>query len=182
MQSEIKRRIATYLLLLAGAMLIAHTLVPHHHHNKVAVAVMHLHLHGHTLFAHTHRHATTADGTVSEAMTAQGHTTPDGTVDHSHHDAASHSHNGEAEDCLISEVCAGAVLKVSVPDTEAPLLPVTILPTFIVDTFSSYLCAVLPLLIDDPPPDYHKYYIPYILHAYTARIARAVVLRAPTLC
>ena len=129
---------------------------------------------GHAVVPHHHHHKV-AVAIVHLHM--HGHTL----FAHTHHDA-SHSHNGEAEDCLISEVCAGAVLKVSVPDMEAPLLPVTILPTFIVDTFSSYLCAVLPLLIDDPPPDYHKYYIPYILHAYTACIARAVVLRAPTLC
>lgn len=157
-------------MMMAGMLVLGHAVVPHHHHHKVAVAVMHIHAHGHTLFAHAHGHATPADGTEAEA------------VAHSRHHGPAHSHNGEAEDCLISEVCAGAVLKVSVPDMEAPLLPVTILPTFIVDTFSSYLCAVLPLLIDDPPPDYHKYYIPYILHAYTACIARAVVLRAPTLC
>ena len=34
---------------------------------------------------------------------------------HSHHDD-SHSHDEDGEECLIDEVCAGAVLKVSVPE------------------------------------------------------------------
>ena len=43
---------------------------------------------------------------------------------HSHHDD-SHSHDGDGEECLINEVCAGAVLKVSVPEVETAILPVT---------------------------------------------------------
>ena len=42
---------------------------------------------------------------------------------HSHHDD-SHSHDGDGEECLINEVCAGAVLKVSVPEVETAMLPV----------------------------------------------------------
>ena len=140
-----------WLVMVAGMLVLSHAVVPHHHHHKIPMAIMHLHVHGHTLFAHTH------------------------------HDA-SHNHDGDGEECLISEVCAGAVLKVSVPEVEAPVLPVKgswLAPPLDVRSFRCWMLNHLRHSINDPPPE-ERHAIPYIIHAYTVRIARAVVLRAPT--
>lgn len=137
-------------LVMVAGMLVLGHAVVPHHHHH-KIAVAIVHL-------HVHEHTLFA---------------------HTHHDA-SHSHNGEAEDCLINEVCAGAVLKVSVPEVEAPVLPLEGSQFTIHNLQFTISCPWLGVFtIDDPPPE-ERLVIPYIIHAYAARIARAVVLRAPT--
>ena len=98
---------------------------------------------------------------------------------HSHHDD-SHSHDGDGEECLINEVFAGAVLKVSVPEVKVPVLPLAGSQFTIYNLQFTISCPWLDVFtIDNPQPE-ERHVIPYIIHAYTARIARAVVLRAPT--
>ena len=83
---------------------------------------------GHAVVPHLHHHKIAV---AIVHLHVHGHTL----FAHAHHDA-SHSHDGEAEDCLISEVCAGAVLKVNVPEVEAPILPLADSPF---STFPLYL-------------------------------------------
>lgn len=146
-----KRRMEIWLVMMVGMSILCHAVVPHHHYHKISVAIVHLHVHDHKLLVH------------------------------SHHDD-SHSHDEDGEECLINEVCAGAVLKVSVPEVGTAILPVTgswIAPLLHVRSLRCWMLDHLLLSFDDPQPE-ERHVIPYIIHAYTARIARAVVLRAPT--
>lgn len=80
-----KRITAIFFILLANIALLAHAVIPHHHHDKVAVAIINIfeghqsHNHENDEHDHSHHHQTAEH--------------------HSHH----HSHNGDAEECLISD-------------------------------------------------------------------------------
>lgn len=148
-----KRRMEIWLVMMVGMSILCHAVVPHHHYHKISVAIVHLHVHDHKLLVHSH-----------------------------HDDSHSHDGDGDGEECLINEVCAGAVLKVSVPEVETAILPVTgswIAPLLHVRSLRCWMLDHLLLSFDDPQPE-ERHVIPYIIHAYMARIARAVVLRAPT--
>ena len=137
--------------MMVGMSILCHAVVPHHHYHKISVAIVHLHVHDHKLLVHSH-----------------------------HDDSHSHDGDGDGEECLINEVCAGAVLKVSVPEVKVPVLPLAGSQFTIYNLQFTISCPWLDVFtIDNPQPE-ERHVIPYIIHAYTARIARAVVLRAPT--
>ena len=80
------------LILLANMLILAHAVVPHHHHNKMFVALVNVLDHdSRDLFNHSH-----------------GHEYQHGDSDH--HDGPAHYHDGNSEDCLMSEAEAAVGL------------------------------------------------------------------------
>lgn len=106
----------------------------------------------------------------------------DGAVD-AHSDAPGHAHHhGEAdEDCLMSDVLGGAVLRMLDGDFSLELQEGLSVPLFPVLTFFVLSTSLLEV---DPESDVGLPFRrrPYILNHYTDAVVRASGQRAPPVC